>query len=315
MNGCGAAHGKVILMGEHSVVYGYPAIALPFPQVTVKSEVSFRAGELWLESDFYTGALGDAPPERAHIATAINAVLDYLQKEKKNLNIAILSDLPASRGLGSSAAVAVAVIRALFQYFERQLLDEELILLANQAERVAHGNPSGIDVLTTAFGQPIWFRRSLTDKRVKELKPLPISLPAYLVVADTAIYGQTKEAIAIIAQRRQERPEETERLLNELGDFAVQAEAAINQKEARRLGELMTKAHCNLRALGVSHPVLDHLTDQALRQGALGAKLTGGGLGGCMICLAEKEVDAQEIAKKLEQEGAKKTWIYPMKGR
>lgn len=315
MNGCGAAHGKVILMGEHSVVYGYPAIALPFPQVTVKSEVSFRAGELWLESDFYTGALGDAPPERAHIATAINAVLDYLQKEKKNLNIAILSDLPASRGLGSSAAVAVAVIRALFQYFERPLTDEELILLADQAERVAHGNPSGIDVLTTAFQQPIWFRKLPEKKGIKELKPFPISLPAYLVVADTAVYGQTKEAIAIIARRRQTQPEETERLLHQLGDFAVQAEAAINQKEARRLGELMTKAHCNLRALGVSHPVLDHLTDQALRQGALGAKLTGGGLGGCMICLAEKETDAQEIAKKLEQEGAKKTWIYPMKER
>lgn len=315
MNGCGDAHGKVILMGEHSVVYGYPAIALPFMQVTVKSEVSWRKGEIWLESDFYTGALKDAPPERAHIVTAINASLDYLQKEKKNLKIVILSDLPASRGLGSSAAVAVAVIRALFQYFERQLTDEELILLADQAERVAHGNPSGIDVLTTAFPQPIWFRKSPNKKGMKELKVFPISLLAYLVVADTAIYGQTKEAIAIIAQKRQEQPEETERLLNELGDFAVQAETAINRQDCCRLGELMTGAHRNLQALGVSHLVLDHLVEQALRLGALGAKMTGGGLGGCMICLADEEKAAQVIADALQQEGAKKTWIYPMKGK
>ena len=315
MNGYGNAHGKVILMGEHSVVYGYPAIALPFQQVKVQCVVSRYSGEIWLESDFYTGALKDAPPERAHLATAVDASLDYLQQAKKNLKITIISDLPASRGLGSSAAVAVALIRALFQYFERQLQEEELILLANQAERVAHGNPSGIDVLTTAFSQPVWFRRSLVNQGIKELKPFPVSLPAYLVVADTAIYGQTKEAIAIIAQKRETEPEETERLLHELGDFALQAGTAIVRQDCYRLGELMSSAHRNLQALGVSHAVLDHLTDQALRQGALGAKLTGGGLGGCMICLSEDEKNAQAIAGVLQQEGAKRTWIYPLKDR
>ncbi len=315
MNGYGHAHGKVILMGEHSVVYGYPAIALPFMEAAIQGEVREHFGEIWLESDFYTGYLSEAPEERAHLITAIYATLEYLKKEKKNLKIIITSDLPASRGLGSSAAVAVAVIRALFQYFGREITDEELIYLAHQAEKIAHGNPSGIDVLTTAFEQPIWFRKSTEKKGTREIKSLHVSLPAYLIVADTEIYGQTKEAVEIIAKGLQKRPEETRKLLQELGTFAIAAEKEIKGKNCRRLGELMTGAHQRLQKLGVSHPLLDHLVDEALRLGALGAKLTGGGLGGCMICLTQDRESAGVIVERLKQEGAKNTWIYPMSGK
>ncbi|RRD94278.1 mevalonate kinase [Clostridiales bacterium COT073_COT-073] len=312
MSGYGQAHGKVILMGEHSVVYGYPAIALPFAEAKIEGKVSYEFGEIWLESDFYTGELKNAPKEREHLVCAVYATLDHLNQEKKNLKIVVTSDLPASRGLGSSAAVAVAVIRALFQYFGKEIADEELIALAHQAEQIAHGNPSGIDVLTTAFEQPIWFRKSLEKKGIKEIKPITISLPAFLIVADTEIYGQTKEAVGIIASKLRQNPEETERLLNELGSFAMAAEKEIERKDCKALGELMNKAHHNLKCLGVSHPVLNHLAEKALQYGALGAKMTGGGLGGCMICLTDTRETAEMIAQKLKPEGAKNTWIYPL---
>lgn len=315
MNGYGQAHGKVILMGEHSVVYGYPAIALPFSEAKIEGKVSYEFGEIWLESDFYTGQLKKAPKEREHLACAIYATLEHLNQEKKNLKIEIVSDLPASRGLGSSAAVAVAVIRALFHYFGKEVTDQELLILAHRAEQVAHGNPSGVDVLTTAFEQPIWFRKSTEKKNVKEIKPLSISLPAYLIVVDTEIFGQTKEAVEIIAHRLQTNPEETKDLLNDLGSFALAAEKEIEHKDCKALGLLMCKAHSNLKRLGVSHPVLDHLTEKAREFGALGAKLTGGGLGGCMICLTDSRESAEEIAEKLKPEGAKNTWIYPLNER
>ena len=312
MNGYGQAHGKVILMGEHSVVYGYPAIALPFAEAKIEGNITYEFGEIWLESDFYTGELRNAPKEREHLVCAVHSTLEHLEQEKKNLKIVIKSDLPASRGLGSSAAVAVAVIRALFHYFGKQIIDEELMALAHKAEQIAHGNPSGIDVLTTAFEQPIWFCKSVEKKGIKEIKPIHISLPAYLIVADTEIYGQTKEAVEIISSKLRKDPQETKKLLNELGSFSVMAAKAIEHKDCNTLGGLMNKAHRNLRLLGVSHPVLDHLTERAVEFGALGAKMTGGGLGGCMICLTDTRETAEEIAEKLKPEGAKNTWIYPL---
>ncbi|MDO4764582.1 MAG: mevalonate kinase [Eubacteriales bacterium] len=312
MNGFGQAHGKIILMGEHSVVYGYPAIALPFKEAAIKGFVTEYDGEIWLESDFYRGELKDAPQEREHLLCAIYSTLDYLKKERKNLKIEIVSDLPASRGLGSSAAVAVAVIRALFHFFGREISNEKLIYLAHQAEKIAHGNPSGIDVLTTAFEQPIWFRKSTKKEGNKEIKPIDVSLSAFLVVADTEIFGQTKEAVSIIANKMEESCNKTKELLNELGSFAILAESKILKKDCVELGNLMTKAHRNLDSLGVSHPMLNRLVDNALENGALGAKLTGGGLGGCVICLTDNQGIAEKLADKLKLEGAKGTWIYPL---
>lgn len=315
MNGYGQAHGKIILMGEHSVVYGFPAIALPFEDATIKTEVSFRDGEIWLESAFYTGEIKNAPHERDHLVCAINSTLDYLKEQKKNLMIKITSDLPASRGLGSSAAVAVAIIRGLFHYFKRDITEEELIYLAHEAEKIAHGNPSGIDVITTAFEQPIWFRKVVEKEGTKEIKPISIELPAYLVVADTEIFGQTKEAVQIIADKLKNNPELTKQLLDQLGGFAVDAETQIQLIKPKKLGELMTQAHRHLDELGVSHPTLNHLVEKAMEYGAYGAKLTGGGLGGCMICLVDSYEKAQLIAENLKQEGAKETWIYPLSKR
>lgn len=312
MIGYGQAHGKVILMGEHSVVYGYPAIAIPFFEAKVICEVYPRDGAIWLESDFYTGELLAAPVERAHLVSAIHSSLDYLNQERKDLTIKIKSDLPSSRGLGSSAAVAVAMIRAIFHYFRRNISEQELITLAHEAEKIAHGNPSGIDVLTTAFDRPIWFRKGGEDRQSKELKPMDIEVSAYLVVGDTAILGQTREAVLKIAQSKGAKSEVTEKRLAELGEYTVQAQECIKENEPLKLGDLMSKAHANLKELGVSHPALDRLVDKAMHMGALGAKLTGGGLGGCMICLTDSYQKAQEIAAGLEQEGAKGTWIYPM---
>lgn len=315
MQGYGQAHGKVILMGEHSVVYGYPAIALPFDQVKIQSQISYQLGDIWLESEFYTGPLKAAPKDQDHLIYTIHSTIDHLHQAKGDLKITITSDLPASRGLGSSAAVAVATIRALFDYFGRDISDHDLISLAHGGEKIAHGNPSGIDVLTTAFDKAIYFRKLVDKDGATEKRAISISLPAYLIVADTKIQGQTKEAVERISRNLQIDPGQTQAWLKDLGTYALLSQQAIREKDIHRLGDLMTKAHQRLRLLEVSHPLLDHLVEKAIAFGALGAKLTGGGLGGCMICLADDKGLAGRIGARLRLEGAKKTWIYPMSER
>lgn len=307
--GRGEAHGKVILMGEHSVVYGHPALALPFLTTTIKATVTAdERPTVSLESYFYQGDINRAPSLNDPLICAIRESLSYMERPASYLKITIDSDLPARRGMGSSAAVAVAVIRALFDYHQIDLADQVLLDLANKAEVIAHGKPSGIDALTTSFKQPFWF-----EKR-EQISPFPINLDAYLIVADTGLLGKTKDAVCHIAKQYQDKPQPTKDLLNQLGQYALNSREAITDNDVKYLGRLMTKAHRNLSQLGVSHQQLDHLVENALFAGALGAKMTGGGLGGCMICLAETLSEAQVIAEHLEEEGAIQTWIHPMKG-
>ena len=132
-----------------------------------------------------------------------------------------------------------------------------------------------------------------------------MDLSAYLVIADTGVYGHTREAIQVVESKGKDALP----FLHALGELTKQAEEAIKTKDAVKLGEILSQAHGNLKAIGVSSPEADALVETALEHGALGAKMSGGGLGGCIIALVANANEVHELTERLEEKGAVQTWI------
>lgn len=301
----GTAHGKIILIGEHSVVYHMPAIALPFTAATVSAKITPHLGESYIQSRYYSGPLSQATPLK-NLVQMIYAICSYLDITYDGMHILITSSIPAQRGMGSSAAVASAITRAIFQYADCPLTDEQLIHFVSIAEDIAHGNPSGVDTHVVSIGEPVVFTKG------EDPKPLPLNLNGYLITADTGIKGSTKEAVSDVAQLMTHSKNKTHQSIKTLGSLAHKAKEAISSGSLTHLGQILTSAHLQLKQLTVSSPELDELVATALQSGALGAKLTGGGRGGCMIALADNQSQAQKISEALKKSGATHTWIHSL---
>ncbi|KRL39064.1 mevalonate kinase [Liquorilactobacillus uvarum DSM 19971] len=306
-SGNGESHAKIILIGEHSVVYGQPAIALPLSKVKTKVHIKDSSnGPRILHSRYFDGELKNSPTSLSGIKHLINYILEAHSMMNSSFIMTITSDLPAERGMGSSAATAIAVVRALYTYFGWHLTHSKLLQLANIAEKDIHGNPSGLDAATSASSQPVWMIKN------KELFTLPINLNACLLICDSGIRGRTGEAVSSVKKRLESDPEATQALINKLGELAFAARQQIANDDPSGLGKTFNIAQSQLAALGVSNKQLDDLIKTSLAFGALGSKLTGGGRGGCFISLVRNQKSAKEIARQLRKKGVTETWIQPL---
>lgn len=297
------AHSKLILVGEHAVVYGKPAIAIPLP-LKVRSIIEKSIGSIMVESDIYTGPIESLPMKMKGIAECIKETLRYLKEPFEGLRIKIESEIPLGRGLGSSAAIAIAIVRSLFSFYGQNLSQKELFSFVEISETYAHGKPSGIDMAAIASECPIWFQKG------KQVVPIKAAQPLHIVVADTGRIGDTHKAVENVRKKFILEPEIVQKSLDEIERIAEAGKEALLYGNINLLGKLLNQNQEELITLGVSDDNLNALIEKARNAGALGAKLTGGGLGGCMIVLASSMNHAQSIAKELMKSGASNSWYF-----
>lgn len=303
----GTAQSKLILVGEHAVVHGQPAIAIPFPLVGVESVVEHVPGAIKLDSTFYHGPIESAPESLSGVVHCITATLETLDLPNRDLLIRINSSIPPGKGLGSSASVAIAVIKSLFKYAEVPYTEKDLLRLANVAETHAHGSPSGIDPLTITSECPVWFEK---DHPFDFIKPKE---DFYFIVADSGRMADTKSAIESVTELLKLAPKKIQENIERIGEITHQARYAIEKVGKNLLGQLLNEAQKELESLGVSDAGLNRLIYFALQEGALGAKLTGGGNGGCIVALAQNEMHSKQLTEKLKRLGAQAVWPFVLR--
>jgi mevalonate kinase len=272
-----AACGKVILLGEHAVVYGVPAIAVGIADRVVARVSESRTGKTGLEIDGVAAELSDA--DATQLQAALKAVASACGVTAP-AHVSLSVRLPVRAGLGSSAAMAVAVTRALLLWEGAAATPERVAEAAAAWERVFHGNPSGIDVAAASMGGVLRFARDEGARR------LPLGAPLPLCIGLSGSRPSTRAMVERVARFAGRKGGLGEQIFAEIGELVRSAEAALAQGDLRTLGKLMDLNHTMLSSLTVSTDALDTMCETARAAGALGAKLTGAGGGGCVIALA-----------------------------
>jgi hydroxymethylglutaryl-CoA reductase len=294
----GIGYGKAILLGEHAVVYGRHAIAVPLPLATrAKVEDAGHGVELLIPRWGVEYQLAKPPEQRRSFERAAGAILDRLGLTDHNIRIEVFPDVPRGMGLGGSAALAVAIIRALDRHFGLKLSDEQINDLAYLSEEIAHGNPSGIDNTLATYGRPLVYRRGSPPL----VEPLNIRSPLHLVIGMTHAEGLTAKTVGNVREARERNPRLYEKIFDDIDALVLQAVSALQDSDVGALGELMNVCQGLLNALQVSTPELERLIGIARTAGAVGAKLTGGGGGGAMIALCDH--DSSRVQQAIERHG------------
>ena len=302
--GRGSGFGKVILYGEHFVVHGVPGIVSAIDS-TADAEVK-KIGKGITVIDKRKGAKGYTEKKRVQQKESIERMLKTLgiNLRKASLEIWLGGNLPSFSGIGASAASSVAIARAIAEEFEMNLSDERINEVAYEAEKAYAGTPSGIDNTAATYGGLIWFKRNLSGG-ANTIERLTIRQPVEIVIGNTGIVADTKEMVAGVAERKKRNPEKYNALFEQAEKLAFTARKALEEFDLREVGKLMNENHRLLQEIEVSCRELDYLVHLAGEQGAFGAKLTGGGGGGCMVALTPTKELQEAVATTMEKEGFK----------
>ncbi|MEU8954661.1 mevalonate kinase [Streptomyces sp. NPDC048518] len=310
--GIGRAHAKTIVLGEHAVVYGAPALALPVPQLAVTASAGWSARTPGDSGDVSLTMTGSASRP---VATQASDWLQRLTAEFRStmdvtddvhLDVILDCAIPPGRGLGSSAACARAVVFALADLFDREVTPQTAFDLVQTAENVAHGRASGVDATAVGASGPLLFQQGHAEE-------LPIGCEGLFIVADSGEVGRTKDAVGLLREGFQRHPGAQERFVSRATELTDASRHALADDEPERLGSHMTEYHELLRAAGLSTDRIDVLVEGALGAGSLGAKITGGGMGGCVLALTRSE-QASAVTRRLHEAGAVQTWVVPLRG-
>ncbi|NMB56295.1 MAG: mevalonate kinase [Leptolinea sp.] len=308
-----SAPGKAILLGEHAVVYGKPALAIPVSQLRVEVSIeSFRcpANEIWIDSPvirLYKN-VKDLPIDNPLRMAVDLTIAECQNRQFPGLMIRINSALPIGGGMGSGAAVSCALIRALSGYLDGSSLSLETInRLAFEVEKIHHGNPSGVDNTVITYEQPIYFRRGARMEKVTVKEPI------HLVIADTGINSATSSMVGGVRKRYEQNKEGYQRIFDSIETLVNNARKAIESGDISLLAEMMDENHRLLQSLEVSSFSLDRLVKTARSSGALAAKLIGAGGGGNMIALCTADTTRQ-VSQALNSIGAVRVFSFTLAG-
>ena len=302
------APGKMILLGEHAVVYGKPAIAAPVTQVQARAvvqpalrapsgSVRIVAPAIGLDAE-----LADLPIDQP-LALALRLTQQACGVERPPAcKIKLTSTIPLAAGLGSGAAASVALIRAFSAHLGRPLPDERVCALAYEVEKLYHGTPSGVDNTVVTYARPVYFVKG------KPVQTFRVGRPFTMVIGDTGIASPTSTTVGDVRTAWKANKTLYENYFEAIDSLVESARQMIENGIIEPLGPLMDANHGLLKKMGVSCAELDKLILAALRAGALGAKLSGGGRGGNMIALTSPE-RAERVAEALQKAGAVRTII------
>ena len=293
MLGTWEASGKCILLGEHFVVHGAPALAVPLSGVStrVTVEVHSETGSR-LETDL----CGEEERLAQRVLTAAIQRLEL--PEDPPWCVRVNSSIPVGFGLGSSAAYATALVGALSRAEGREPTRPAIREAAHELEKIVHGQPSGIDDTVIALGKPIQYRRG------QPVQALEISPSIHLVLASCGYAGSTRDAVAGVQALRQRSPAVFADLLRAAHSLSEEGKAALVTGDRALLGSVLSRNHALLQQIGVSNPDLDRLVDTATEAGAAGAKLTGAGCGGFVLALVDPG-SQPKVVEAWQQMGAK----------
>ncbi len=283
------AHGKVILIGEHSVVYGYDALALPIKSLNIKTTVE-EYKQMWMKTKHYEGPFFSAPDEYDGLKYVVKTLLKKAHSENAKLKITYTGEIPIERGLGSSATVALGTTKALSQFLNLNLNEDQIMEITNHAEMINHGKASGLDAATVHSDYLVFFNKEMGPKKLES------KLGATLLIMDTGQLGNTKEAVSKVRQQMQTSVEANKKIEN-LGFLADETKKAWLKHDKNKVGQIFDQAQENLASLGLSTEKINQLSRIAHQNGSLGFKLSGGGLGGIVITLCDSNESAQKIAE------------------
>jgi mevalonate kinase len=304
-----SAPGKVILFGEHAVVHGYTAAAIPLPGIRATTSIAARyygldthiiAPMIGLYVDF--AFLADVHP----IKFALNLFYArYPHIDQRPITINMQSQIPMSSGMGSGAAVTASLFKSLFLFHHEEYTQQTLSEMVYEVEKIHHGSPSGIDNTVVCFEQPVIFKRN------QPLQTFSITGEAVLVIANCGHSTPTYETIATVRQKLVDQPETVTEIFSSIEKTTQQGIQTLQSGDFQAAGMSMRNNHQLLHDLGVSDPVLDNLVDVAIKAGAWGAKLSGGGRGGIIIALCSPD-KKQLICAALENAGGMQIMTTPI---
>ena len=296
----GRACGKVILCGEHAVVYGRPAIGVPLTSIHAEAQIREGTGGVAIVAEDVDEAwmLEELRPDHplGHIVRATLAALN--EDASPNLLVTLRSTIPIARGLGSGTAVSTAIVRALASFYGATLGPAQVSALVFETEKLYHGTPSGVDNTIVAYEQPVYFVKGQTPQRLK------VARPFHLVVADSGVASSTRVVVDAVREAWLHDLARYERLFDEIGALVAAARDAVEFGRPDELGPLLDRNQERLAELGVSGPELDRLIAAARRAGAGGAKLSGAGRGGSALALVNADT-AQAVEAALRAAGAR----------
>ncbi|MBS7646835.1 MAG: mevalonate kinase [Candidatus Bathyarchaeia archaeon] len=305
-----SAPAKVIIFGEHFVVYGEPAIVLAidkraYARVETRQDKKLLicSQNLGLSAFFENsnikvekGEPREAKMKLEPIRCAVEKVLEKTG-EKVGLTVEVNSTVPVAAGLGSSAAVAAAVAAAVSAVLNIKMSKEDVFRIALEAEKIMHGTPSGVDPAISTFGGTMLFQLDTG------FKPLEVKTEVPLVIGNTGVERSTRVQVEKVRELKYKYPQIVEPMMRAAREIVLQAIEALKKGDLETLGELMNINHALLYGLGVSDESLEWLINTAKKAGALGAKLTGAGGGGCMIALAYKD-KLNKVLEAVQRAGA-----------
>jgi mevalonate kinase len=298
----GTGYGKTILIGDQFVLYGVPAIVSALPYETV-ADVERIDGEGWVLEDNRPEVPGYKDRKREQQIESINRILDVMKIDiKKNpIKITYGGTLLAGSGVGASAASCVSLARALNKEFSLGLSLDEINHVGWEGEFAYHGLPSGVDNTASTYGGIMLFQVKNDQKRFDQIR---IKKPIRVVLGNSGVTADTSALRGITEKQKKRDPDLFWSRLKTITEQAHEVKKGIESGDFEKVGTTLTKNHDILIEMGLSHEKLISLCNLALKEGALGAKLTGGGMGGYMLALTPGKELQETVASALEKAGA-----------